>query len=300
MKILILGSQGQLGRCLYDQFSQTGYDLIYHSRADTDIANVTETSANLIALNPDIVVNAAAYTAVDLAETHESLAYQVNHFAVDNLASQCEKIGSFLIHVSTDYVFDGTASRPYKEQDKTNPQSVYGASKLAGEIAIQRTDCRFLIIRTSWVFSEYGDNFFKTMLRLGAERETLSIVGDQIGCPTYAQDIASLIVELIPRIEKGRIESGVYHFCGDTACSWYQFAKEIFAQAEQLGYRTPKQIQSIATKDYPTPAKRPGYSVFDCKKILKNTDINLPNSKIAIAQAFRRVAISIDNAVIKD
>lgn len=282
MKILILGSQGQLGRCLYDQFSQTDYDLIYHSRADTDIADFTETSENLIALNPDIVVNATAYTAVDLAETHESLAYQVNHFAVDNLASQCEKIGSFLIHVSTDYVFDGTASRPYKEEDKTNPKSVYGASKLAGEIAIQRTDCRFLIIRTSWVFSEYGNNFFKTMLRLGAERETLSIVGDQIGCPTYAQDIASLIVDLIPRIDKGSVESGIYHFCGDTACSWYQFAKEIFAQADQLGYRTPKQVQSIATKDYPTPAKRPGYSVFDCTKIENTFNISRSNWRFGI------------------
>ena len=282
MKILILGSQGQLGRCLYDQFSQTDYDLIYHSRADTDIADFTETSENLIALNPDIVVNATAYTAVDLAETHESLAYQVNHFAVDNLASQCEKIGSFLIHVSTDYVFDGTASRPYKEEDKTNPKSVYGASKLAGEIAIQRTDCRFLIIRTSWVFSEYGNNFFKTMLRLGAERETLSIVGDQIGCPTYAQDIASLIVDLIPRIDKGSVESGIYHFCGDTACSWYQFAKEIFAQADQLGYRTPKQVQSIATKDYPTPAKRPGYSVFDCTKIENTFNISRSNWRFGV------------------
>ena len=282
MKILILGSQGQLGRCLYDQFSQTDYDLIYHSRADTDIADFTETSDDLIALNPDIVVNATAYTAVDLAETHESLAHQVNHFAVDNLARQCEKIGSFLIHVSTDYVFDGTASRPYKEEDKTNPKSVYGASKLAGEIAIQRTDCRFLIIRTSWVFSEYGNNFFKTMLRLGAERETLSIVGDQIGCPTYAQDIASLIVDLIPRIEKGSVESGVYHFCGDTACSWYQFAKEIFAQADQLGYRTPKQVQSIATKDYPTPAKRPGYSVFDCTKIENTFNISRSNWRFGI------------------
>ena len=282
MKILILGSQGQLGRCLYDQFSQTDYELIYHSRADTDIADLTETSENLIALNPDIVVNATAYTAVDLAETHESLAYQVNHFAVDNLASQCEKIGSFLIHVSTDYVFDGTASRPYKEEDKTNPKSVYGASKLAGEIAIQRTDCRFLIIRTSWVFSEYGNNFFKTMLRLGAERETLSIVGDQMGCPTYAQDIASLIVDLIPRIDKGSVESGIYHFCGDTACSWYQFAKEIFAQADQLGYRTSKQVQSIATKDYPTPAKRPGYSVFDCTKIENTCNISRSNWRIGI------------------
>ena len=201
MKVLVLGSQGQLGQCLQDQFTQTNYQVIYHCRADTDIANFAETSDNLSSLNPDVVVNASAYTAVDKAEMQQSLANQVNHLAVDNLAKVCKKIGCFLIHISTDYVFDGNASRPYQEDDQTNPQGVYGVSKLAGEIAIQRTDCRFLIIRTAWVFSEYGSNFFTTMLRLGAERDSLSIVGDQIGCPTYAQDIASLVVGLLPQIE---------------------------------------------------------------------------------------------------
>jgi dTDP-4-dehydrorhamnose reductase len=285
MKVLVLGSQGQLGQCLQDQFTQTNYQVIYHCRTDTDIANFAETLDNLLSLNPDVVVNASAYTAVDKAEMQQSLANQVNHLAVDNLAKVCEKIGCFLIHVSTDYVFDGNASQPYQEDDQTNPQGVYGVSKLAGEIAIQRTDCRFLIIRTAWVFSEYGNNFFKTMLRLGAERDSLSIVGDQIGSPTYAQDIASLIVGLAPQIESNNVESGVYHFCGDTACSWQQFAEEIFSQAKNLGYQTPKQIKSIATKDYPTPAARPLYSVLDCTKIQSTFNIKKSNWRQGISRA---------------
>jgi dTDP-4-dehydrorhamnose reductase len=285
MKVLVLGSQGQLGQCLQDQFTQTNYQVIFHCRADTDIANFAETSDNLSSLNPDVVVNASAYTAVDKAETQQSLANQINHLAVDNLAKVCEKIGCFLIHVSTDYVFDGKASQPYQEDDQTNPQGVYGASKLAGEIAIQRTDCRFLIIRTAWVCSEYGSNFFKTMLRLGAERDILSIVGDQIGCPTYAQDIARLIVGLVPQIESNNVESGVYHFCGNTACSWHQFAEEIFSQAKSFGYRIPRQIKSIATKDYPTPSSRPLYSVLDCTKIQSTFDIKKSNWRQGISRA---------------
>ena len=285
MKVLVLGSQGQLGQCLQDQCTQTSYQVIYHCRADTDIANFAETSDNLSSLNPDVVVNASAYTAVDKAEMQQILANQVNHLAVDNLAKVCKKIGCFLIHVSTDYVFDGNASRPYQEDDQTNPQGVYGLSKLAGEIAIQRTDCRFLIIRTAWVFSEYGSNFFKTMLRLGAERDSLSIVGDQIGSPTYAQDIASLVVGLLPQIESDNVAIGVYHFCGDTPCSWYQFAKEIFSQAKNFGYQTPKQIKSIATKDYPTPAARPLYSVLDCRKIQSTFEIKKSNWRHGISRA---------------
>lgn len=285
MKILVLGSQGQLGRCLQDQLSTTDHDVTYHGRADTDITNFSETSNRLFELQPDVVINASAYTAVDTAETEQSLADQVNHLAVGNLAKSCEISGSFLIHVSTDYVFDGNAAEPYTEDDQTNPQTVYGASKLAGEIALQRSGGRFVIIRTAWVFSEYGKNFFKTMLRLGSERESLSIVGDQIGCPTYAQDIGRLIVELLPKIEGHTIESGVYHYCGDTPCSWYQFAKEIFSQAKQLGYPVPEKILSIATEDYPTPAKRPPYSVLNCTKIQGVSDIRSSNWRLAIGDA---------------
>ena len=285
MKILVLGSQGQLGRCLQDQLSASDHEVTYHGRADTDITNFSETSNRLLELRPDVVINASAYTAVDTAETEQSLADQINHLAVGNLAKSCEISGSFLIHVSTDYVFDGNAAEPYTEDDQTNPQTVYGASKLAGEIAIQRSGGRFVIIRTAWVFSEYGKNFFKTMLRLGAERESLSIVGDQIGCPTYAQDIGRLIVELLSKIEGHTIESGVYHYCGDTPCSWYQFAKEIFSQAKQLGYPVPEKILSIATEDYPTPAKRPPYSVLNCTKIQGVSDIRSSNWRLAIGDA---------------
>lgn len=285
MKILVLGSQGQLGRCLQDQLSASDHEVTYHGRADTDITNFSETSNRLLELRPDVVINASAYTAVDTAETEQSLADQINHLAVGNLAKSCEISGSFLIHVSTDYVFDGNAAEPYTEDDQTNPQTVYGASKLAGEIAIQRSGGRFVIIRTAWVFSEYGKNFFKTMLRLGAERESLSIVGDQIGCPTYAQDIGRLIVELLSKIEGHTLESGVYHYCGDTPCSWYQFAEEIFSQAKQLGYSVPEKILSIATEDYPTPAKRPPYSVLSCTKIQGVSDIGSSNWRLAIGDA---------------
>jgi dTDP-4-dehydrorhamnose reductase len=285
MKILVLGSQGQLGRCLQDQLSASDHEVTYHGRADTDITNFSETSNRLLELRPDVVINASAYTAVDTAETEQSLADQINHLAVGNLAKSCEISGSFLIHVSTDYVFDGNAAEPYTEDDQTNPQTVYGASKLAGEIAIQRSGGRFVIIRTAWVFSEYGKNFFKTMLRLGAERESLSIVGDQIGCPTYAQDIGRLIVELLSKIDGHTLESGVYHYCGDTPCSWYQFAEEIFSQAKQLGYSVPEKILSIATEDYPTPAKRPPYSVLSCTKIQGVSDIGSSNWRLAIGDA---------------
>jgi len=285
MKILVLGCQGQLGRCLQDQLSATTHEVTYHCRADTDITNFAETSTTLCDLSPDVVINASAYTAVDLAETEQSLADRVNHLAVENLAKSCKVSGSFLIHVSTDYVFDGNASEPYTEEDQTNPQTVYGTSKLAGEIAIQRSGCRFVIIRTAWVFSEYGNNFLKTMLRLGAERDSLSIVGDQIGCPTYAQDIGRLIIELLPKIEEYNIQSEVYHFCGDTPCSWYQFAEEIFSQARQLGYRIPEKISSIATEDYPTASKRPLYSVLNCAKIQDVLHIGSSNWRLGIGDA---------------
>lgn len=285
MKILVLGCQGQLGRCLQDQLSATTHEVTYHCRADTDITNFAETSTTLCDLSPDVVINASAYTAVDLAETEQSLADRVNHLAVDNLAKSCKVSGSFLFHVSTDYVFDGNASEPYTEEDQTNPQTVYGTSKLAGEIAIQRSGCRFVIIRTAWVFSEYGNNFLKTMLRLGAERDSLSIVGDQIGCPTYAQDIGRLIIELLPKIEEHNIQSEVYHFCGDTPCSWYQFAEEIFSQARQLGYRIPEKISSIATEDYPTASKRPLYSVLNCAKIQDVLHIGSSNWRLGIGDA---------------
>jgi dTDP-4-dehydrorhamnose reductase len=267
MKVLVLGSKGQLGRCLSNQFYSTDYELIYTSRQEIDIGDLEETKAEIADIDPSVVINASAYTAVDKAEEEEQAADLINHRAVANIANTCNELGCWLIHFSTDYVFDGSANRPYREIDITNPQSVYGESKLNGENAIQASGCKHLIIRTAWVFSEYGNNFMVNMLRLGAERDELSIVGDQVGCPTYAQDIAKVIVSILSRLDSTKFATGIFHYCGDQPCSWYEFAQVIFSEAKKTGLKTPSRINAIGTAEYPTPAIRPAYSVLECSKI---------------------------------
>jgi dTDP-4-dehydrorhamnose reductase len=179
-------------------------------------------------------------------------------------------------------VFDGNSTVPYLELDKTNPQGVYGHTKLDGELAIQSSGCKYLIIRTAWVFSEYGDNFLKTMLRLGAVRDELSIVGDQIGCPTYAQDIAKAIITMMTQVNEESSASGTFHYCGDQLCSWYEFAGVIFEEARMSGLQTPGLIHSIQTSDYPTAAERPGYSALDCHKIRNTFGVNTSDWKLGV------------------
>ena len=227
MKILVLGCSGQLGRCLNDQLGNSGYDVVFTSREQINIANFDKTKNKILNISPNIVINASAYTAVDRAEEEQEMAELLNHYAVANIAKICNLLNIWLIHISTDYVFDGYSKYPYKENDQTNPQSVYGNTKLKGELAIQSSGCKHIIIRTAWVFSGYGTNFLKTMLRLGAQRNELSIVSDQIGCPTYAQDIAKSIVKIIPQLESHK-DNGLYHYCGDKPCSWYEFATNNF------------------------------------------------------------------------
>ena len=267
MRILVLGSNGQLGQCLNDQLSTKEYDVVYTSRDQIDIANFEVTRDKIIDISPDIIINSTAYTAVDSAEKQQEVADVVNHLAVSNLANICRKLDCWLIHVSTDYVFDGSSKVPYKEDDQTSPQGVYGKTKLRGELAIQSSGCRYLIFRTAWVFSEYGSNFLKTMLNLGNERDELSVVSDQIGCPTYAQDIAKTIASAVYSLESCEQTSGLYHYCGDQPCSWYDFAKAIFKEAELLRINTPNVVHAIKTLAYPTPAPRPAFSVLDCSKI---------------------------------
>jgi dTDP-4-dehydrorhamnose reductase len=190
--------------------------------------------------------------------------------------------------VSTDYVFDGNSKVPYKEDDQTNPQGAYGETKLKGELAIQASGCKHVILRTAWVFSEYGNNFLKTMLRLGAERNELSIVGDQIGCPTYAQDIARSIVAIIPKLNSQK-DNGIYHYCGDKPCSWYDFANAIFDQAMAHNLKIPSIVNSIETSAYPTPAKRPAFSVLDCSKIENECGVLSSNWQEGISQAIRKL-----------
>lgn len=261
MKILVLGSKGQLGRCLNDQLDKLDYQCIYTAREQIDISEIETTKRQILEASPDVVINATAYTAVDKAEEEQEKAALINHLAVANIAQACGLLDCWLVHISTDYVFDGTSMEAYKEEDQTNPQSVYGHTKLMGERAIQSSGCRHIIIRTAWVFSEYGNNFLKTMLRLGAERSELSIVGDQVGCPTYAQDIAKAIMMILENLKSKEVSSCLYHFSGNLCCSWTEFAQTIFDEALELEViKSKPNVVAISTKEFPTLAKRPARS----------------------------------------
>ncbi len=289
MKILVLGCKGQLGRCLNDQLINTEHEVIYTSRDQIDIADFEVTKSKILEFSPDLLINATAYTAVDKAEEDQKTANLINHLAVKNIADICNQLECWLIHVSTDYVFDGNSKVPYKEDDQTNPQGAYGETKLKGELAIQASGCKHIILRTAWVFSEYGNNFLKTMLRLGAERDELSIVGDQIGCPTYAQDIAKATVVIVQKLKSSEDLQGIYHYCGNSICSWFEFASKIFNCLSTFGVNSPLKLRSIATSDYPTIAKRPSYSVLSCKKINEKFEIEMSNIDVAIIRALKKL-----------
>jgi dTDP-4-dehydrorhamnose reductase len=285
MKILVLGSKGQLGRCLFDQLDDTRHIVVYASRDELDIANTNATNELITAQNPDLVINTAAYTAVDKAESDKEVAYLINNLAVAAIAAACRDNDSLLIHISTDYVFDGTADQPYTETNPTSPNSVYGDSKLKGELSIQESGCNYLIIRTAWVFSQYGNNFLKTMIRLGGERDEVSVVGDQIGCPTYAQDIAKAIVLIISKLNIKDPMTEIYHYSGDQSCSWFDFAQAIFSEANNLTFPIPKIVRSINTAEYATDAPRPKYSVLECSKISADFSVEPSNWQVGIQEA---------------
>ncbi len=290
MKILVLGCKGQLGRSLNDQLKSTHHEVIYTSREQIDIADFEQTKNQIKKISPHLIINATAYTAVDKAEEDEKTANLINHLAVKNIANNCNQQGCWLIHISTDYVFDGNSKIPYKESDKTNPQGVYGETKHNGELAIQASGCKYIILRTAWMFSEYGDNFLKTMLRLGAYRDELSIVGDQIGCPTYAQDIARSVVEIVPQLYL-RKYNGLYHYCGDQPCSWFDFANAIFDQAMVNNLKIPNKVNSIETSAYPTPAKRPAFSVLNCSKIENDFGVQASNWRDGIGKVTSKLKL---------
>ncbi|EHD22416.1 MULTISPECIES: dTDP-4-dehydrorhamnose reductase [Brenneria] len=270
MKVLLTGSKGQLGRCFQDRLP-AGWLLWATDSDELDITNQEKVLTAVKAFQPDVIINAAAYTAVDKAESEPELASLVNKTGPENLAIAAKEHGTRLIHVSTDYVFDGTATRPYVETDKTNPLGVYGRTKLDGEVAVLSILPDAIIIRTAWVFSEYGNNFVKTMLRLAQDRDELGIVADQRGCPTYAGDIAQAIIDLL----KQHADGGVYHYCGDHEVAWSDFAEAIFRiGVEQNRLAKCPQVNKINTEQYPTPAERPAYSSLNGSKI-KSLDIEL-------------------------
>ena len=269
MKILVIGSNGQLGRTLLTSLPRSYPTTIFYDRQALDLTQLGSIRARLENLGPQVIINASAFTAVDQAEQEAELALAVNRDAVGEIASYCAAVDAVLIQVSTDYVFDGAADVPYVETADTNPRGVYGTSKLAGEQAISASACRHLIIRTAWVFSPYGQNFLKTMLRLGGERDTLSVVADQIGSPTFAGDLAEAIVATLKPVREGNCAWGLYHYAGDTSASWHEFACEIFAQAQHMGFSVPDTVDAISTSEYPTAAPRPAWSVLDSSKFTK-------------------------------
>lgn len=267
MKILVCGADGQLGLCLKDAFAETSADVTFCNRQMLDITNVDSVQEILKKIQPQIVINAAAYTAVDRAESDAQQAFAINEQGPKNLAIATELLNIPLIHISTDYVFDGTSSQAYKPCDKTSPVSVYGRSKLAGELIVQAINYKHIIIRTSWVFSEYGNNFVKTMLRLFGARESVSVVADQIGSPTYAGDLARGIIAVCEKVSHPSFNAwGTYHFSSPEQVSWYDFAVSIERCAVQQGYVLALQnLLPITTEQYPTPAKRPAFSLLDCQ-----------------------------------
>ena len=281
-KILVTGANGQLGseiKVLAPNYPN--FDFIFTDIADfpLDQSNVIITNFNRI--QPDIVINCAAYTAVDKAEQDTVVADAINHLAIATLASLCVESGAKLVHISTDYVFDGSSPVAYKEDDQPNPKSVYGATKLAGEIACLKNCPESIIIRTAWVYSEFGNNFVKTMLRLMSERDTLGVVNDQVGSPTYAADLAQVILTIL---DSNKWESGIYHYSNAGEISWFDFAKDIKAIADKTC-----EIKGIPASSYPTPAERPAYSLLDKSKIKAVYGIEAIDYKVSLKIMMERL-----------
>lgn len=270
MNILVLGCRGQLGSELQVLHSLSPHHFTFTDRDELDITDSLALESYLKGNPTHLIINCSAYTQVDQAELDTTAAQLINHDSVAALARLSKQYRVHLIHISTDYVFDGTASAPYSEVSLPNPINNYGQSKYLGELSIQRSGCHYTIIRTSWLYSSFGHNFVKTMLRLQSERSSLSVVSEQVGCPTYARDLARCILHLI---ERGTPEtSELYHYSNDGACSWYEFAQAI---AQISGSRC--HIQPCATEDYPTPAPRPKYSVLDTSKIRSTLPAPIPH-----------------------
>lgn len=276
MRIFVSGSQGQLARALAERANlRADTELVYGARPDFDLTRPEDARDAVIAAKPDLVVNAAAYTAVDKAEIEPMLANAVNHVGTKAMAEAARRLAVPIIHVSTDYVYAGRKPEAYVETDPTGPLGVYGQSKLLGEGAVAAVDPWHVILRTAWVYSPFGTNFVKTMLRLATQKDSLGIVSDQLGNPTSAFDLADCILAVSRRLIADRSLSGIYHAAGSGDASWFDFATEIFRQQESMGYKVPV-LNPITTKDYPTPAQRPENSRLNCTKLKQAFGFEMP------------------------
>ena len=291
MKILITGCDGQLGSVLQSALAE--YTLECHDRPTLDLLNPAMVAAKLADFKPNVVINAAAYTAVDKAEEEVETADAINHIAVATLASECAKHNARLIHVSTDFVFDGTQSTPYKPDDSCNPISIYGDTKLKGERAIREIlPDNSVIIRTAWLYSAFGNNFVKTMLRLMKDRSQLKVVTDQVGTPTSAVTLAAVIKKFI---EKPDI-TGVFHWTDAGVASWYDFAVAIYEEASALGMLTSKvDVLPIPACEYPTPAKRPAFSVLDKEQTYSHINIPKQHWRVQLRKTLTEISLQEAN-----
>lgn len=283
MKILVTGSNGQLGNeikvlsTLYPNF-----EFLFHDVDSLDITNKEQLKTFFEQQQPQWLVNCAAYTAVDKAESDYDIALLINGKAVENLAEAALISKAKIIHISTDYVFDGTANLPYKEEDSINPVSAYGKSKLAGEKALKGNK-NAVIIRTSWLYSAFGNNFVKTMIRLGKEKDQINVVFDQIGTPTYALDLARAILDIIAQEDKN-FTPGIYHYSNEGVCSWYDFAQEIMSH-KGLSCK----VNPVESSEFPSPTKRPAFSVLNKKKIKTTFGISIPYWKDSLMHCLTRL-----------
>lgn len=283
MKILITGANGQLGHEMRNVLeSEMPGHTLYTDIDDLDLTNAKTVAAYVAKNEITHIVNCAAYTAVDKAEEHKALCAAVNVDAVKNIANAADAVGAKVIHISTDYVFDGTAHRPYKESDKVNPISQYGTTKRTGETALIALVPDSIIIRTAWLYSPYGNNFVKTMMRLGEERPMLKVVSDQVGTPTYALDLAKAIYKIL--ISHQWVE-GIFHFSNEGACSWYDFTKSI----HRIAGINNCEVIPIPTEDYPTAAARPSYSILDKSRIKATYGITIPHWEESLTECIKRI-----------
>ena len=278
-KIIILGGSGQLGKCLNQQLKEMKHEVFSFSKDNLDVTNIHSLTKNIKNIKPDIIINASAYTDVDGAEKNTKYAAKINTEAVSNMAILALKFKAILIHVSTDYVFDGNSKIPYVEGDIKKPIGCYGATKLAGEEAVIKSGCKYIILRTSWLFSEYGNNFLVKILNASNQFSSLKIVDDQIGCPTYAQDLACAVIKII---DKGIDKSKIYHYGGDKPCSWFDFSVNIFKQANEIGLKSNTQLISVPSSEYKTLARRPKFSILNSNKIFHEYDITPSDWRLGI------------------
>lgn len=282
--ILITGANGQLGNCLRDLAHNDSRHVFFYTDVDElDITNLEQVEDYVSKHDIEVIVNAAGYTAVDKAETEAERCFLINSDATHNLAVVTKRYDIFLVHISTDYVFDGTSEVPYKPYDVVNPQSVYGKSKAAGEVAIMETGCHAVIIRTSWLYSEYGSNFVKTMLRLGRERDEIKVVDDQVGGPTYARDLAQTILTILE--ERSFIEgTKIYHFANQGVVSWNEFARQIMRNAS-----LSCKVLPISTAEYGAAAPRPASSVFDLSAVIQDFGIEIPQWQDSLRKCIQNI-----------